>query len=138
MEAEKKNLDQSKDSFTHSDVNSSTDAEVPGPLAANGVFFQCPMIGKFFFFLVKPDGKIIILFTVKLLCLGLEVLSQEEWHVKIEEFIKEQMKDDPILQSILLIQNCNHNRSKVNNFLKLIIGVFRAWLARQNVISYKS
>lgn len=44
----------------------------------------------------------------------MEVLPQEEWHVKIEEFIKEQMKDDPILQSILLIQNCNHNRSKVN------------------------
>jgi len=48
----------------------------------------------------------------------LEVLPPEEWHVKIEEFIKEQMKDDPILQSILLIQNCNHNRSKVNNFIK--------------------
>lgn len=43
----------------------------------------------------------------------MEVLLEEEWHVKIEEFIKEQMKDDPILQSILLIQNCNHDRSKV-------------------------
>jgi len=53
----------------------------------------------------------------------LEVLPQEEWHVKIEEFIKEQMKDDPILQSILLIQNCNHNRSKVNkSIIQLLYG----------------
>lgn len=47
MEAEKKNLDQNKDTFTHSE-DLSTSAEVPGPLATSGVFFQCPMIGNFF------------------------------------------------------------------------------------------
>lgn len=31
------------------------------------------------------------------------------------------MKDDPILQSILLIQNCNHNRSKVEECIKLLV-----------------
>jgi len=48
MEAERKNMDQNKDTFTYSEEPSSS-AEVPGPLATCGVFFQCPMIGKFFF-----------------------------------------------------------------------------------------
>lgn len=47
MEAERKNMDQNKDTFTYSEEPSSS-AEVPGPLATCGVFFQCPMIGKFF------------------------------------------------------------------------------------------
>lgn len=43
MEAEKINAEQNKDTFT---VHSNIIVEVPGPLAANGVFFQCPMIGN--------------------------------------------------------------------------------------------
>lgn len=46
MEAEKKN--ESKNTFTHSE-EICVSSEVLGPLATNGVFFQCPMIGKFFF-----------------------------------------------------------------------------------------
>jgi len=50
MEAERKNVDQNIDTFTYSEeVN--TSAEVPGPLAASGIFFQCPMIGKFLFYI---------------------------------------------------------------------------------------
>ncbi|KAL4113189.1 hypothetical protein QTP88_016857 [Uroleucon formosanum] len=95
MEVERKNVDQNIDTFTCLEEEN-TSAEAPGQLAASGIFFQCPMI-------------------------GLEVLPQEEWHVKIEEFIKEQMKDDPILQSILLIQNCNHNRTKIEECIKLLV-----------------
>jgi len=95
LEAERKNMNQNIDTFTCSEEEN-TSVEVPGPLATSGIFFQCPMI-------------------------GLEVLPQEEWHIKIEKFIKEQMKDDPILQSILLIQNCNHNRTKVEECIKLLV-----------------
>lgn len=48
MEAEKKNAE-TKDTFTHSE-EVSTSTEVLGPLATNGVFFQCPMIGEYFCF----------------------------------------------------------------------------------------
>lgn len=47
MEAEKKNIERYEETFTNSE-ESSTTAEVPRPLATSGVFFQCPMIGKFF------------------------------------------------------------------------------------------
>jgi len=46
MEAEGKNMNQNIDTFTHSEEEN-TSAEVPGQLAASGIFFQCPMIGKF-------------------------------------------------------------------------------------------
>ncbi|XP_050422857.1 UBX domain-containing protein 6 [Adelges cooleyi] len=96
MEAEKRNEEKN----IASDVNNceaiNISNEVPESLAASGVFFQCPMI-------------------------GLEVLSEQEWQMKIEEFIKEQMKDDTMLQSILLIQNCNKDRSKVEECIKLLV-----------------
>lgn len=47
MEAERKNMDKIKDSFTYSE-ELSTSTEVSGPLATCGVFFQCPMIGILF------------------------------------------------------------------------------------------
>lgn len=47
MEAEKNNLDQNRNTFTHSE-DISTSAEIAGSLATTGVFFQCPMIGNFF------------------------------------------------------------------------------------------
>lgn len=51
MEAEKTSLKQNQDTFVHSE-ESSVSAEVPGPLAASGVFFQCPMIGIVFIYFV--------------------------------------------------------------------------------------
>jgi hypothetical protein len=50
MEAEKKN-EENKDTFTHSE-EASVNSEVPGLLATNGVFFQCPMIGKYIFIFI--------------------------------------------------------------------------------------
>lgn len=46
MEAERKNMSQNIDTFTHLEEEN-TSAEAPGQLAASGIFFQCPMIGKF-------------------------------------------------------------------------------------------
>jgi len=45
MEAERKNLNQDIDTFTHSEEEN-TSAEVPSQLAVSGIFFQCPMIGE--------------------------------------------------------------------------------------------
>lgn len=47
MEAEKKNMNQYKNSFIYLEEPSSSD-KVSGSLATHGVFFQCPTIGKFF------------------------------------------------------------------------------------------
>jgi len=49
MEAEKKNVEQNIDTFICSEEEN-TSAEVPGQLAASGIFFQCPMIGEFLFY----------------------------------------------------------------------------------------
>lgn len=46
MEAERKNVDETLDTFTYSEEEN-TSAEIPGPLATSGIFFQCPMIGEF-------------------------------------------------------------------------------------------
>jgi len=51
MEAERKQAEQIEDTFTYSEEESSTNSNrVPGPLAISGIFFQCPMIGKCFYF----------------------------------------------------------------------------------------
>jgi len=49
MEAERKNMDQNIDTFTYSEEEN-TSSEVPTQLAASGIFFQCPMIGEFLFY----------------------------------------------------------------------------------------
>lgn len=49
MEAERRKAEQYEDTFTHSEDLSTSD-NVPGPLATSGIFFQCPMIGKFFLY----------------------------------------------------------------------------------------
>lgn len=50
MEAERKNVDQNIDTFTYSEEEN-TSAEVPTQLATSGIFFQCPMIGEFLFYI---------------------------------------------------------------------------------------
>jgi len=51
MEAEKKQAE-IENTFVYSE-ESNTSNSVSGPLATSGIFFQCPMIGKRFFLLLK-------------------------------------------------------------------------------------
>ncbi|XP_048264580.1 UBX domain-containing protein 6 isoform X1 [Bombus terrestris] len=44
-----------------------------------------------------------------------EILSQDEWNVKIKEFLYEQLKgEDKGLISCLIIQNCNSKKNRIN------------------------
>lgn len=54
MEAERRKVEQYEDTFTHlEELN--TSAHVPELLTTSGIFFQCPMIGKFFY-IKKKNG----------------------------------------------------------------------------------
>lgn len=57
-------------------------------LACRGVFFKCPMVSG-------------------------EVLTKDEWKVKIKEFLYEQLEAEPALTACLIVQSCNSNREKV-------------------------
>lgn len=84
LEAEKKLQDQRQQ------VNEPkpNEEDVSPVLACRGVYFKCPMISS-------------------------EILSKDEWKVKIKEFLYEQLEEERGLTACLIIQSCNSNREKV-------------------------
>lgn len=44
---------------------------------------------------------------------GPEVLSKDEWKVKIKEFLYEQLAGEKGLTACLIIHSCNKNKEKV-------------------------
>ena len=62
--------------------------EAPSQLAAQGVFFKCPLIGEF-------------------------VLPREEMKMKIKEFLYSQLEQERGLTAVLIIHTCNSPRDKV-------------------------
>ncbi|XP_049817457.1 UBX domain-containing protein 6-like isoform X2 [Aethina tumida] len=65
-----------------------TELEASPHLAVKGVYFRCPFVSE-------------------------EVLSRDEWKVKIQEFLYQQLEDEKGLTSCLIIHSCNYNRMKV-------------------------
>ncbi|RZC43041.1 UBX domain-containing protein 6, partial [Asbolus verrucosus] len=59
------------------------------------VYFRCPLISE-------------------------EVLSKEEWKVKIKEFLFEQLEEERGLTACLIIQSCNYNRTKVKECVDVL------------------
>lgn len=53
-----------------------------------GVYFRCPMISD-------------------------EVLTKDEWKVKIKQFLFDQLEEERGLTACLIIHCCNYNRGKV-------------------------
>lgn len=85
LEAEK------KDSETASVISSKpveTELELSAHLAVKGVYFRCPLISD-------------------------EVLSKEEWKVKIKEFLFNTLEEERGMTACLIIYSCNYNRTKV-------------------------
>ncbi|GLH10173.1 UBX domain-containing protein 6 [Gryllus bimaculatus] len=85
LEAEKKAQSQTPQ------VETKTEAvviETSTHFAVQGVFFKCPMIGS-------------------------DILTKDEWHKKIREFLYEQLEEERGLTACLIIQSCNKNREKV-------------------------
>lgn len=60
-----------------------------GVLAVSGVYFKCPMVGS-------------------------QILSKEEWRIKIKEFLYEQLEFERGLTAVLIIYSINKNRDKVS------------------------
>ncbi|XP_071859955.1 GDI interacting protein 3 [Bombus fervidus] len=58
-------------------------------LAVTNVYYRCPYLSD-------------------------EILSQDEWKVKIKEFLYEQLKEDMGLISCLIIQNCNSKKNRID------------------------
>lgn len=75
-------------------VENDVQAELPGKLAVEGVYFRCPLIGD-------------------------EVLPQQEWQDKIREFLKEQLATDPGLTAVLMVHSLNKNKEKVSEIFQI-------------------
>nr|CAD7448373.1 unnamed protein product [Timema bartmani] len=95
LEAEKK--ESSIEEVPKSGVDSSAgdDENVSPFLAVNGVYFKCPLIGP-------------------------EVLTKDEWHKKIREFLYEQLTEERGLTAVLIIHTCNKNREKVEQCVETL------------------
>ncbi|CAH1169858.1 unnamed protein product [Phaedon cochleariae] len=65
-----------------------TELEVSAHLAVKGVYFKCALISD-------------------------EVLTKDEWKVKIKEFLLNTLEEERGMTSCLMIYSCNYNRSKV-------------------------
>lgn len=87
LEAEKKSELEAMSSTSRGPTT--TELEASPLLAAKGVFFKCPLISE-------------------------EILSRDEWKVKIKEFLIEQLEEERGITACLMIQSCNYNRSKVS------------------------
>ncbi|PNF29425.1 UBX domain-containing protein 6 [Cryptotermes secundus] len=89
LEAEKKAAALAEKEASLADAQPGQQDESSSPyLAVTGVFFRCPMIG--------PD-----------------ILTKEEWNMKIKEFLYDQLEEERGLTACLIIHTCNKNREKV-------------------------
>jgi UBX domain-containing protein 6 len=93
LEAEKKNA-ANVEEVSHSTPLQSN-LEASPHLAVKGVYFRCPLITD-------------------------EVLTKEEWKVKIKEFLFEQLEEERGLTACLIIQSCNYNRIKVKECVDIL------------------
>lgn len=64
-------------------------------LAVNGIYYKCPIISE-------------------------EVLSKDEWRVKIKEFLLEQLEEERGITACLMIHSCNYNRAKVADCVNVL------------------
>lgn len=60
-----------------------------------GVYFRCPLISE-------------------------EILSKEEWRMKIKEFLFDQLEEERGLTACLIIHSCNYNRTKVSDCVNIL------------------
>lgn len=82
LEAERKLREEQSESSLKPSTASSTTGMENKNLACQGVFFRCPMISD-------------------------EVLTKQEWKIKIKEFLYQQLEEERALTSCLIIWNCN-------------------------------
>ncbi|XP_023025952.2 GDI interacting protein 3 [Leptinotarsa decemlineata] len=72
-----------------------TELEVSSHLMVKGVYFRCPLISD-------------------------EVLTKDEWKVKIKEFLFNTLEEERGMTACLIIYSCNYNRSKVTECVNVL------------------
>ncbi|XP_075217334.1 GDI interacting protein 3 isoform X2 [Lycorma delicatula] len=72
-----------------------SDEQLPLALAVQGVYFRCPLISD-------------------------EILSKDEWKLKIKEFLYEQLCEEQGLTACLIIHSCNKSREKVEQCVETL------------------
>lgn len=71
------------------------DLETSSHLAVKGVYFKCPLVSD-------------------------EILSKEEWKVKIKEFLFAALEEERGITACLILYSCNYNRSKVTECVNIL------------------
>lgn len=87
LEAEKKKATSSPEP-SESKSKQPEEVDLAPVLAVKGVYYKCPLIGP-------------------------EILSKEEWNVKIRNFLYEQLPEEKGLTACLILYSLNKNREKV-------------------------
>ncbi|KAH1007115.1 hypothetical protein HUJ04_004389 [Dendroctonus ponderosae] len=72
-----------------------TESEASPHLAVKGVYFKCPFVSD-------------------------EILSREEWRIKIKEFLMTALEHEAVLTTCLIIYSCNYNRTKVQDCVNIL------------------
>ncbi|KAG5870991.1 hypothetical protein JTB14_013462 [Gonioctena quinquepunctata] len=93
LEAENKNSQ--SEEVASSGKPQETELEMSSHLAVKGVYYKCSLISD-------------------------EVLTKEEWKVKIKEFLFNTLEEERGMTACLIIYSCNYNRSKVIDCVNIL------------------
>lgn len=91
----------------------------PDRLAVSGIYFACPLIGRFWIFYT-----VWLKLSIFNSSTGPEILTKSEWNAKIREFLYEQLEQERSLTAVLMIHSLNKNRDKVEQCVKTIHRMF--------------
>ncbi|XP_066262322.1 UBX domain-containing protein 6 [Euwallacea similis] len=72
-----------------------TELEASTHLAVRGVYFKCPLVND-------------------------EVLTKEDWKVKIKEFLFAALEEERGITACLILYSCNYNRTKVQDCVNIL------------------
>lgn len=94
LEAESKNKNEPQ--VPRSPTKIGDEIEYSKHLAVKGVFFKCSLISD-------------------------EVLTKEEWKVKIKEFLFKTLEEEKGMTSVLIIYSCNYIRTKITDCVNILV-----------------
>ncbi|XP_060814029.1 UBX domain-containing protein 6 [Bombus pascuorum] len=89
LEQKKKAQQNAEKDYVQSEEKAENAVKDNSLLAVTNVYYRCPYLSD-------------------------EILSQDEWKVKIKEFLYEQLKEDKGVISCLIIQNCNSKKNRID------------------------
>ncbi|KAL1114943.1 hypothetical protein AAG570_007766 [Ranatra chinensis] len=94
------------------DFDLSKTKDISPLLAVQGVFYKCPLIG--------PD-----------------ILTKQEWKIKIKEYLYEGLSEERGLASCLIIHSCNKNREKIEQCVSTLITYLQNIIDNPSEVKYQ-